>query len=338
MILPSRYTPRAQPGEPGLAKSLNTSSTAAADFSSEFLLAALLTSHKSRIAANPLATLCQQAIRQLLFGLRRVYPHPFPIVIPPIRTGFQIAFRSRVHSPVHAHCHHPRRQSRHCKLRADLRRPPAHRFRKGPATAPRLRAAPRKRRRPRYLSSRRAGAAGLDVRRRSRDCARRTRRHSFARHGIAPRRANHACSRAFQIPKTRLRPAARHHGGRRRVARRPETLRRAFQPHRYEVMGVPVTGCLHLKSAVTHIGRNTLLANRNWFDTKAFSGFDWIDVAPEEPHAANALALGDTVIFPASFPGTRARLEAAGFHVMPVDISELQKAESGLTCSSLLFE
>jgi dimethylargininase len=108
-------------------------------------------------------------------------------------------------------------------------------------------------------------------------------------------------------------------------------------PYGYEVVGVAVTGCLHLKSAVTYVGRNTLLANRAWFDTKPFAGFEWIDVAPEEPHAANALAIGGTVIFPASFPRTRARLEARGFHVTPLDISELQKAESGLTCSSLLF-
>jgi dimethylargininase len=106
----------------------------------------------------------------------------------------------------------------------------------------------------------------------------------------------------------------------------------------YEVVGVPVTGCLHLKSAVTYIGRNTLLANRAWFDTEPFAGFDWIDVAPEETNAANALAIGDTVIFPSSFPRTRARLETNGFHVTPLDISELQKAESGLTCSSLLFD
>jgi len=108
-------------------------------------------------------------------------------------------------------------------------------------------------------------------------------------------------------------------------------------PYNYEVVPVPVTGCLHLKSAVTHIGRNTLLANRAWFDATPFSGFEWLDVDPAEPHAANALALGDTVIFPASFPRTRARLEAGGFHVTSIDISELQKAESGLTCSSLLF-
>jgi len=109
-------------------------------------------------------------------------------------------------------------------------------------------------------------------------------------------------------------------------------------PYGYDVISVAVTGCLHLKSAVTYIGRNTLLANRGWFDTKPFSGFEWVDVALEEPHAANALALGGTVIFPASFPRTRARLEARGFQVTPLDISELQKAESGLTCSSLLFE
>jgi len=109
-------------------------------------------------------------------------------------------------------------------------------------------------------------------------------------------------------------------------------------PHNYEVITVPVNGCLHLKSAVTHLGRKTLLANRAWFDAAPFAGHEWIGVDPAEPHAANAVALAGTVIFPASFPRTRARIEARGFHVTPLDISELQKAESGLTCSSLLFE
>jgi dimethylargininase len=106
----------------------------------------------------------------------------------------------------------------------------------------------------------------------------------------------------------------------------------------YEVTAVRVTGCLHLKSAVTGLGRNTLLANRAWFDWKRMEGFDWADVDPSEPHAGNALVFGDSVIFPASFPKTRAHIEARGFDVLPLDIGELQKAESGLTCSSLLFE
>jgi dimethylargininase len=109
-------------------------------------------------------------------------------------------------------------------------------------------------------------------------------------------------------------------------------------PRGYEVIPVKVAGCLHLKSAVTHLDGKTLLANRACFDPSVFSEYRRIDVDPAEPHAANALALGGTTIFPASFPRTRARIEAAGFHVTPLDISELQKAESGLTCSSLIFE
>jgi dimethylargininase len=106
----------------------------------------------------------------------------------------------------------------------------------------------------------------------------------------------------------------------------------------YEVTAVPVSGCLHLKSAVTLLGRKTLLANRTWFEATRFAGFEWIDVDPSEAHAGNALTVGETVVFPASFPKTRERIEARGFKVVSLDISELQKAESALTCSSLLFE
>jgi dimethylargininase len=115
-------------------------------------------------------------------------------------------------------------------------------------------------------------------------------------------------------------------------------LQAIVEPHGYQVTAVPVTGCLHLKSAVTSLGENILLANRAWFDASCLAGFEWIDVAAEEPHAANALAFRNTAIVPASFPLTGARIAARGFEVMPLDISELQKAESGLTCSSLLFQ
>jgi dimethylargininase len=108
-------------------------------------------------------------------------------------------------------------------------------------------------------------------------------------------------------------------------------------PYEYEIIPVPVTGCLHLKSAVTSLGNDTLLANRAWFQNAPFGGYTFIDVAPSEAHAANALAIGLQIIFPASFPETKNRITAAGFPVISIDISELQKAESGLTCSSLLL-
>ena len=106
----------------------------------------------------------------------------------------------------------------------------------------------------------------------------------------------------------------------------------------YELTAVPVTGCLHLKSAVTSVGKNMLLGNRAWFDWKRLAGFEWIDVDPSEPHAGNALQIGTSVIFPASFPNTAKKMKEKGLELQLLDIAELQKAESGLTCSSLLFE
>lgn len=121
----------------------------------------------------------------------------------------------------------------------------------------------------------------------------------------------------------------------------PEGLRQLaviVAKYGYEVTAAPVSGCLHLKSAVTSLGRKTLLANRAWFDASRLTGFAWIDVDPSEPHAGNALTIGETVVFPTSFPKTREKIEAHGFKVVSLDISELQKAESALTCSCLLFE
>ena len=106
----------------------------------------------------------------------------------------------------------------------------------------------------------------------------------------------------------------------------------------YTVRAVPVRGCLHLKSAVSAVASDTLLINRQWVPAEAFRGLSLIEVDPEEPHAANALAIGDAVIYPASFPRTRARLERRGLRLRPVEVDELQKAEGAVTCCSLLFE
>jgi dimethylargininase len=44
------------------------------------------------------------------------------------------------------------------------------------------------------------------------------------------------------------------------------------------------------------------------------------------------------VIHPLCFPRTRQRLVDAGIDVLPVDVSELQKAEGAVTCCSLVFD
>jgi dimethylargininase len=113
-------------------------------------------------------------------------------------------------------------------------------------------------------------------------------------------------------------------------------LRAALQHLGYEVLEVGFTGCLHLKSAVTPIAEDTVLLNPAWVDDSLFTGYRKLSVDPREPQAANALAVGGRVIHPGHFPRTRARLVAEGFVVAPVALTELAKAEAGVTCCSLL--
>jgi dimethylargininase len=114
-------------------------------------------------------------------------------------------------------------------------------------------------------------------------------------------------------------------------------LRELLAGHGYAVQGVPTRGCLHLKSAVTPLGDDTLLLQPEWVDRDRFADFRVIEVDPAEPHAANVLRIGDALVMPASFPRTRQRLLDAGFQVTAVDVSELQKAEGAVTCCSLVF-
>lgn len=111
-----------------------------------------------------------------------------------------------------------------------------------------------------------------------------------------------------------------------------------LQPFGYDVRAVPVNSCLHLKTACTYIGRSTLLANPEWVDTDQFADVHVIAVSCDEPEAGNALPIGEGLIMPASFPATRHRLEERGFSIEAVDVSELQKAEAGVTCCSIVFD
>lgn len=121
-------------------------------------------------------------------------------------------------------------------------------------------------------------------------------------------------------------------------------LRALLAPHGFDVRGVPVTGCLHLKSAVTLVsappGGDTevvLAINRQWVDADVFRGFELIDVDPSEPAAANVLRVGECVICADAHPRTRERLSARGFVTRSVPAGELAKAEGGVTCCSVLL-
>lgn len=114
-------------------------------------------------------------------------------------------------------------------------------------------------------------------------------------------------------------------------------LEQLLSPLGYEVRAVPVSGCLHLKSACTALGDGSLLVSRSHLDANLLSEFQLVDVPQSEPAAADVLVVGDTVVMPAAFPATAALLRDSGREVRTLDLSEFQKAEGGVTCLSIVF-
>jgi dimethylargininase len=116
-----------------------------------------------------------------------------------------------------------------------------------------------------------------------------------------------------------------------------EQMKVILEPRNYQIRAVRVTGCLHLKSAVTQVGEDILLVNPEWVSKNDFPGMKFIEIDPSEPYAANAVLVDETIIYPSSFPKTQAKLEAAGIRMIIVDADELAKAEGAVTCCSLVF-
>jgi dimethylargininase len=108
---------------------------------------------------------------------------------------------------------------------------------------------------------------------------------------------------------------------------------------RYGMSGstLPVTDFLHLKSGVTCIAEQTLLAAGAFITQPEFSGRRVLPVADDETGGANCIRINGSIILPAGFPQLRQLLATEGSPLVEVDISEYAKLDGGLTCLSLRF-
>ena len=102
---------------------------------------------------------------------------------------------------------------------------------------------------------------------------------------------------------------------------------------------VPVdmpAGVLHLKSVCSPLGEDTVLVAEGSIPPATFAGARVLVAPAAQRHAANAVAVGRIALVAAGAPGTAALVEAAGFSPVPVDTSELRKADGALTCLSIV--
>ncbi|MFC7496173.1 MULTISPECIES: dimethylargininase [unclassified Nocardioides] len=106
-----------------------------------------------------------------------------------------------------------------------------------------------------------------------------------------------------------------------------------LEPLGAEVVAVPTTKVLHLKSAVTALPDGTVIGYEPLVDDPAT--WPTFLAVPEEP-GSHVVVLGDhTVLLSSRAPQTRRLLEARGLDVVTVDLSEFEKLEGCVTCLSV---
>jgi dimethylargininase len=112
-----------------------------------------------------------------------------------------------------------------------------------------------------------------------------------------------------------------------------EQLADVLRPLGAQVVAVPVSRVLHLKSAVTALPDGTVVGFEPLVDDPAvWSSFLHV---PEEAGAHVVVLDESTVLLSASAPATQALLESRGLRVVTVDISEYEKLEGCVTCLSV---
>lgn len=110
-------------------------------------------------------------------------------------------------------------------------------------------------------------------------------------------------------------------------------LRAILSPLGAQVVAVPVTKVLHLKTAVTALPDGTVIGYPDFVDNPAI--FERFLPVPE-PHGTAVVCLSESdLLMSASAPQTAAMLNDLGYNVTTVAISEFEKLEGCVTCLSV---
>ncbi len=110
-------------------------------------------------------------------------------------------------------------------------------------------------------------------------------------------------------------------------------LRGIVAPLGYNVIAVPVTKVLHLKSGVTALPDGTVIGYPPLVDNPEL--FDRFLAVPEETGVAVVVLDDNTVLMSASAPKSAELIADLGYRVVAVDISEFEKLEGCVTCLSV---
>ena len=108
----------------------------------------------------------------------------------------------------------------------------------------------------------------------------------------------------------------------------------------YTTEQVPVRNILHLKTGGTYVEDGNLLVSGEFRSCPQYRDGrfrDVFEVPDEEAYGADCVRVNDHVIMAAGYPAVRARLDAWGYDVIEVEMSEFRKIDGSITCLSLRF-
>ena len=96
-------------------------------------------------------------------------------------------------------------------------------------------------------------------------------------------------------------------------------------------------GLLHLKSGIAYLGERRLVLSKGVEDLATFDGYEIVYVDTDENFAANCVRVNDYVLVAVGYPKFATKLSSLGYLTLPLEVSEFQKMDGGLSCLSLRF-
>ncbi len=109
--------------------------------------------------------------------------------------------------------------------------------------------------------------------------------------------------------------------------------------NRYGMTGsmVPLQHMLHLKTGLSYLENDNLLVAGEFVNHPDFESLNRIVVPDREAYAANSVWINGKVLVPEGFPETKDKIEALGYGIIELNVSEFRKLDGGLSCLSLRF-
>jgi dimethylargininase len=98
-----------------------------------------------------------------------------------------------------------------------------------------------------------------------------------------------------------------------------------------------MTSILHLKSGMSYAGDGIFVAIDELLPRLDLGGARIVRTRAGEEYAANCVRVNDAVLIAAGYPDLEQQLRSHGLSPLPLDMSEYQKMDGGLSCLSLRF-